>query len=282
MKAVTAMSVHLCLLLSYCVSFAQADSVRRVPSEKNEVYKVNYLLDVPITAGGYITGMIGIDLLRDRKPRDMSIIPYLNPKDVWWFDRGAARQDPDKSSRYLSRSNTLMRTFMFAPGLMFLDREVRDNWITYTMLYLEAQAINSAAYAVGAGTVRRMRPIMYNPDVSMDVKLGTNTTNSFFSGHTSVVATSTFFMVTVYYDLHPEARNKMLWYGMASVPPAIAGYFRYRAGKHFPTDIMTGFAVGAMTGILVPEWHKVNGGRFCVYPVVTDDVTGFYSRIRLD
>ncbi len=282
MKAVTLISVHLYLLLSYYTSFGQQDSVNRVPDNGTPVYKIKYLMDVPVTIGGYVTGMVGIDLLRDRKPRDMSIIPYLKPKDVWWFDRGATRQDPDKSAKYLSRSNTLMRTFMFAPALMFLDREVRNNWIAYTMLYLEAQSINSAAYAIGAEAIPRMRPLMYNPDVSMDVKLGTNTTNSFFSGHTSVVATSTFFMVTVYYDLHSEARNKMLWYGIASVPPAVAGYFRYRAGKHFPTDIMTGFAVGAMTGILVPEWHKANRGRFCLYPVVTDELTGVYSRIRLD
>jgi membrane-associated phospholipid phosphatase len=33
---------------------------------------------------------------------------------------------------------------------------------------------------------------------------------------------------------------------------------RYGGGKHFFSDIIVGYAVGAAIGILVPQLHKVN------------------------
>ena len=45
-------------------------------------------------------------------------------------------------------------------------------------------------------------------------------------------------------------------YCAALIPPAIVGYYRYKAMRHFPTDIMVGMAVGATVGILVPHLHK--------------------------
>ena len=276
--------ISLLLLLLCLESYARPDqdTLFHQPEPKTDIYKLNYKLDIPVTICGYITSSVGIDLLRKRVTSDPDLIPYLNPKDVWWFDRGAARQNPDDAHLYLRRSNQLMRTFMFMPAILFLDKDVRAVWFDYSLMYVEAQSINSAAYVVGATAIPRMRPYMYNPDTSMERKKGKNTMNSFFSGHTSVVATSTFFMVKVYFDLHPEASNKLLWYTAAAVPPAVAGYFRYRAGKHFPTDIMTGFAVGAMTGILVPEWHRINGGNFCLYPQLSGKTRGLYARIMLN
>jgi membrane-associated phospholipid phosphatase len=34
-------------------------------------------------------------------------------------------------------------------------------------------------------------------------------------------------------------------------------YFRLRALEHFPTDVLVGFGVGALCGILVPELHRL-------------------------
>ena len=47
----------------------------------------------------------------------------------------------------------------------------------------------------------------------------------------------------------------MLFAG-AAVPPAVVGYYRMKGGKHFRTDVLAGIAVGAATGILIPELHK--------------------------
>jgi membrane-associated phospholipid phosphatase len=59
-------------------------------------------------------------------------------------------------------------------------------------------------------------------------------------------------------DYHPDMKTEYkigLWTFAAAVPFATA-YLRVSAGKHFPTDVMTGYAVGAAIGWLVPHLHK--------------------------
>lgn len=258
-------------------SYAQKDTLRL----KRNPYKLNYYADVPITVAGLIASKYGTDYLRGREPKNMERIPFLKPTDIWWFDRGATKQDPSQVNKYLSISTTFMRGAMFIPVVMYLDPNVRDIWIDFALLHVETQAINASAYLAASIPVPRLRPFMYNPEESMERKLGRNTTNSFFSGHASVVAASTFFMVKVYYDLHPEAKNKLLFYGLASIPPAITGYCRYKGAKHFPSDIMMGIAVGATLGILVPELHKRNT-KIKLYPTAVENRFGFYTRISLN
>ncbi|AHM62811.1 membrane-associated phospholipid phosphatase [Flammeovirgaceae bacterium 311] len=43
--------------------------------------------------------------------------------------------------------------------------------------------------------------------------------------------------------------------GAAVIPGAIA-VWRYTSGKHFPTDVITGYVVGAGVGLLVPHIHR--------------------------
>ncbi len=65
-------------------------------------------------------------------------------------------------------------------------------------------------------------------------------------------------MAKVYSDYHSELGNKKYWiFAAAVIPPSLVGYYRFKAMKHFPTDILTGFVVGATAGILIPELHRI-------------------------
>ncbi len=251
------------LLFFFNTVFAEQKDTTRV---KYNPYKLNYYTDIPISVAGLLASKYGTDYLRDREPKNMDRVATLTPSDVWFFDRSSARINPEDGEEALETSNIFLRAGMWSPLLMYIDPKIRDLGFDFALLHVETQAINAAAYLAASIPVPRLRPFMYNPDVSMEKKMGDNTTNSFFSGHASVVAASTFFMVKVYYDVHPQAKNKGLFYGLACIPPAITGYLRYKGAKHFPSDIITGFAVGAATGILVPEFHK-RKSPLRVYPV---------------
>ena len=48
-----------------------------------------------------------------------------------------------------------------------------------------------------------------------------------------------------------------MW-GVAAAVPAVVAYFRVRAGKHFLSDNLVGYAVGATVGVMVPRLHRNN------------------------
>ena len=270
------------LIISLCIlsSGLYAGEKNSFGTPIGSPYHTTYWIDIPIIAIGLGFSRPVINALRDRDPNMTDTeIEDLSPSDVWWLDRGAAKQNPARANDYLTVSSHLMRGSMFMPAFLLLDRRVRTIWKDYLIMYMEAQSVNAGIYQIGASLFPRKRPFMYNPDESMERKLGDNTTNSFFSGHTSVVATSCFFMVKVYYDLHPGAANRLVWYGLAALPPIAVGYCRYKGGKHFPTDILTGYAVGALSGILIPEWHKKTKGKYVCYPAFPNQKLGFYTRL---
>jgi membrane-associated phospholipid phosphatase len=145
-------------------------------------------------------------------------------------------------------------------------------------LYLETQALGSSLFTfAGVTFIDRIRPFVYYPEVSLNSKIeGAGTQNSFFSGHTSAAATASFFMAKVYIDYHPEMkRKKWLLYAGAIIPPASVGYYRYKALRHFPSDIIVGIIAGAAAGILVPELHKIQFGKkqnFSILPFAGNSI----------
>ena len=46
-----------------------------------------------------------------------------------------------------------------------------------------------------------------------------------------------------------------MWTG-AAIVPALVGFTRVKAGKHYWTDVLTGYAVGALVGTLTPFLHR--------------------------
>lgn len=103
---------------------------------------------------------------------------------------------------------------------------------------------------------RRPRPYMYNADVPLSEHDSRRDFVSFWSGHTANLAACTFsvaYMVQ-HSDASPGAKTAS-WIA-ASVLPASVAYLRVRAGRHFPTDVLMGYAIGAGVGLLVPYFHR--------------------------
>ena len=79
-----------------------------------------------------------------------------------------------------------------------------------------------------------------------------------------------------------RTHEALVWTG-AVIVPAVTGYLRYNAGKHFPSDIIAGYFIGGAVGYLVPWLHRrkpvVKG--LSVSPFSTGDGAGLYLSYRL-
>lgn len=240
-----------------------------------DMYKLNYWVEAPATVGLFSMNIWGYDKMKDKPRLCIDKINSLNNDNVWWPDRGTLKQNSSYRQTAHDISDWIMNINLFLPGILAFDKDIRGEWLDVLTLYLEAQAINSFIYAWGVSQwSKRIRPFVYYNDIPIADKLGSGTTDSFYSGHTSTAATTSFFMAKVYCDFHPEiGGKKWLIYTAALIPPAFVGYYRYRALKHFPTDVLTGLIIGGLTGYLVPHLHKTNNyNKLAIVP--------FYSNYK--
>ncbi|WP_052353926.1 phosphatase PAP2 family protein [Flectobacillus major] len=184
-------------------------------------------------------------------------IAKLNPNDINSFDRPVAFKDPAGFDLAQKNSDFFLNLALVSPALLMIDKNMRKDWVDLLSMYMVTHAVDNAVYFASAFPVRRARPLTYNPKLSVEEKTGDAKSNSFFSGHVSFSSTATFFLAKVLTDYKQiKGWKRIAIFSVAAVPPALVGYYRMEAGKHFKTDVILGFLVGAASGILVPEFHK--------------------------
>ncbi len=237
-------------------------------SLKHKVYNVNLHIDIPVTAVAMATNFWGLNIVDSKPHLDSLTIIGLDANDINRFDRSATRQDAGFAPTARTISDFGMYGSYALPLLLLADKKIRQDWGELLLLFLETQAIVGNLYSWGSAIhIDRIRPLVYNPDVPWNEKTGARTKNSFYSGHTSSSASASFFVAKVYNDYHPELGNKKyLIYSLALIPPVFTGLFRYKGMKHFPTDTIVGLMVGAGTGILIPQLHKITRPNLAIVP----------------
>jgi membrane-associated phospholipid phosphatase len=112
---------------------------------------------------------------------------------------------------------------------------------------------------MATGNIYRSRPFVYGTKADYNLRIDKNSQRSFFAGHTAATAAATFFMAKAFADFNPDSKAKPYVWAFAATVPAVVGYLRYKAGMHFLSDNLLGYVIGAGTGILVPQLHKIKG-----------------------
>jgi membrane-associated phospholipid phosphatase len=65
-----------------------------------------------------------------------------------------------------------------------------------------------------------------------------------------------FSLAMMYADYNPKSKLKPLVWSLCAAFPIATGALRYKAGKHFWTDVITGYVMGALIGVGVPYLHS--------------------------
>jgi hypothetical protein len=201
-------------------------------------------------------GLLGTGFLLERnlEPLTAMQIGELRAEGLSDFERWVTTR---RSVRSHKASNVLLvSSQLFPVALTFADPTMRKDAGIISNMYFQTGMINFGLTAVVKSIVKRPRPYVYQSTLSLEEKMTGDARQSFWSGHTSQTASMCFLTAQMYADYHPDSKWKPVVWGAAAAVPLTTGILRMTAGKHFPTDVLTGYLTGAAIGILVPRIHR--------------------------
>lgn len=244
-----------CFLAAAYPGNAQKDTLSL---KAGPVYKMHLKYELTGSAALVVASYYGFRALDRTATMNADEVAQLNVKNINSFDRSIVNMNPAGFEKAQSRSDFFLNFSIASPVLLMLDKKMRKDWLDLLTLYMVSHAADNALYFGAAFSVRRARPFTYNPDIPMELRTGEAKSNSFFSGHVSFAATSTYFLAKVLTDYHHiKGWQRLAIFGAATIPPAMVGYYRMRSARHFKTDVLLGLLVGGASGIGIPELHRI-------------------------
>jgi membrane-associated phospholipid phosphatase len=235
-----------------------------------------------VTAAAFAGAGIIFRYANTTQPFTALEVEMLNRNDVNSFDRSATynwNEDAKKASDIL-----IFTAFVF-PAVFLANHHTRSDIGSLLLMGLEVASINFGVTAMVKNVAIRTRPYAYNTDLSFEKRSDFQSRLSFFSGHTSVTASFSFFFAKVMNDYHPNMKTgwKIGMWSFAALVPAATGYLRVQSGYHFKTDVITGYVVGATIGWLIPHLHKKRkaNSKLSIYPTRVFDSSGIGLTLKL-
>ena len=239
----TAFPLLLSFLLSLNFSFSQ--------NTGEGSFELNTGKEAVIIGAGTAIGIAALIVVLNNDKLTEDGISLFKPEDVNKFDRIAIGpyHDDVLGDALLYGSYLLPLTFLTYD-------ETREDFGTLALMYGEVFLLNKGINALIKGLTTRNRPFVYDAGSPIEEKYKVNARHSFYSGHTSVTASNSFFAARVFTEYLTDNTAKVLIWSAAALIPAVTGFSRINTHNHFPTDVIVGYIVGAAIGYLIPELHK--------------------------
>lgn len=218
------------------------------------------------TKGGVEAGLLlgaaasfgaGWYLDRHFEPHDLLEISSKRRSAILVIDRCAAKQWSLGANR---ASDWLVGLQIAAPASLTLDGGGSRQPDRVAMMYGETMLLTSGLTYLMKNAFDRTRPFVYNDDPAIPAALKQERTarKSFPSGHTANAFASMVYLATVFEKTNPDSKHHDLVWAGCLTSAAITGALRIAAGRHFPSDVLIGAAVGSLVGWVVPRVHEVD------------------------
>jgi hypothetical protein len=255
------------------VTVNQETNTKTTESYSGSPYHTSFKKDAPVIIVGGGLSYLGNNIIRNKKPLTQAELATKTQDKIPFFDRGNAGYYDDNINK--ASYIPMLGSFPLPLIMLVANKNERRNASQILVMYLETEAITGALYSMTNGLTSRPRPLVYGANTPPDERLNKNNQRSFYAGHTASSASATFFAAKVFADLNPDSHAKTFVWAVAAAIPAVVGYMRYKSGFHFLSDNMLGYAIGAATGILIPEWHKSKSHQnLSISPQVGKDYKG--------
>ena len=249
-------------------------------SQIESPYSFNWKKDLGYSAGAGLVLAGGLVATSQMRPLTAAQVGSLDPFELSGIDRTAI-------SKWNPAAGTSSDAFLYAsfafPGLMMINKRARKDFLVVGFIYAEVGMITLGLTELSKAGFHRVRPYAYNPDVDIDFKTTKGARQSFFSGHTAMTAALCFTTAKVFSDYSDNPTHEALVWTGAAIFPIVTASLRYAAGRHFPSDVITGYFIGGAIGYLVPWLHrrKPLAKGLTISPIGLQNGAGIYLSYRL-
>ena len=210
-------------------------------------FKLNLKKDALLLTTGSILSLWGTFALKEADSLDGWNLPPFG------FERRTENLTSDGAVLASDVLATAVLTPLLITGWQSYHNGNREPFLTDFVMFTETMLVASGLNLLVRSQFHRNRPSIrksgftYRPNEAF---------HSFYSGHTSVG-----FAAAVYTGYTFRARNPghaavpWVWTGALTAASSV-GLFRILGGKHYPSDVVVGAAVGALIGWAVPARHR--------------------------
>lgn len=213
----------------------------------------------------YLGGIAMLELLHLTHSKGLAESELDNPDSmrIPGFERHVA-QNMSYKARVMSDKLLFVSVYGHLTNAL-----VYDDFGHSGLISLEVFMVNDGINFLAKRLFKRRRPFVYNPDADElhDNQLAfhkydrrsPDAMTSFYSGHTAHAAAYSYASATMFAHYHPDATStRTAFFALAGAFPAVMAHLRVRAGKHFVSDVATGYIAGAAIGYLVPALHRTD------------------------
>ena len=250
LKSTTACRVG---LLSVLVLLRHPIPIRADDSGATGPYQVEWRRDVPILALSGVAAVVPEFLSHGlgRSPCPCS----KDGIDPW--DRGVA----GRNSEGADGASDVAAGFLLAAPIVLDAVDVyrsggdRSSFRSDAIVMFEAFALDEGLGRLVKAAVPRPRPFLDGLPAGDPAFREADNYRSFYSAHVSAVFATGLSYARTFALRHPKSSHRWLVYGAVILGGTTMGALRVAAGRHFPTDVLTGAVVGSAVGLAVPALH---------------------------
>lgn len=209
--------------------------------------------DGAILLGGVATAISVYVLLDSHTPLSLHELSMADPNSVNLFDKSATRQSAAGLEDFADYA--MIAAFSGGIPLLFSENARQSGWVI-TVMAAETVLWAATLPQITKIAFPRNRPFVYNADFSPESKMEQRARESFFSRTTTMAFAGAVFSSRLFEMFYPGSEYKYWVWGGSLALAGSAGYFKYRSGQHFPTDVIIGAAVGSFIGWVIPHIHQ--------------------------
>lgn len=221
-------------------------------SSSAQTYHTHHRNDALTAVAGSVLLINGLHAYYSVTPSNSWDIKHLTADQLGSFERKAVGSG-NKRAGVLSDIGLGLSALTCGALIM---TPARKEFKTITLMGYQSLSLSLGLMSLSKGLSNRYRPYVYDQEVHLAQKLHPDARRSFYSGHTTMAATLSFFSASVLHPYLDQDWQKLICWSYAISIPLVVGIARIKANEHFPTDVMAGYISGALIGCVVPYMHR--------------------------